>query len=140
MVVRATLRDTSTCQVRLGSNDILLPYSDIHRGHWDDTFSIGSRASMDKYVGLYIKLKQRAYANLFPHPESLLRYHLQKAKLNIVDACGAARGDILDLDKQCGGPSARASRYGPCPTDTGPNRRQPPPSYRSDGNIDASCT
>ena len=101
VVLFITLRDGTSCQVRLRHNDILLPYSDIHRGEWDDTFAVGLRSSMKKYVGLYTKLTQRMHAGSFPHPEALLKYHLQKEGLNIIDACGAARGDILELVKQC---------------------------------------
>lgn len=101
VVLLITLRDGSSCQVRLRHNDILLPYSDIHRGEWDDTFAIGLRSSMEKYVRLYTRLIQRTYTGSFPHPEALLKYHLQKEGLNIVDACGAARGDILELVKEC---------------------------------------
>lgn len=101
VMLHITLRDGTSCQVRLRHNDIVLPYSDIHRGEWDDTFAVGLRSSMKKYVELYTKLTQRTYAGSFPHPEALLKYHLQKEGVNVIDACGAARGDILELVKQC---------------------------------------
>lgn len=101
VVLDMTLRDGTSCRVRLRRDDILLPYSDIHRGEWDDTFAVGFKSSMKKYVQLYTKLTQRVHVGSFPHPEALLKYHLQKEGVNIIDACGAARGDILELVKQC---------------------------------------
>jgi len=101
IAVSITLRDTSVCEVKIGPSNILLPYSDIHRGSWDDTFALGFGSSMHKYVGLYSKLLSHQYSGPFPHPEALLGHHLMKQGLHVVDACGAARGDILELVKQC---------------------------------------
>ena len=83
-------------------NSILLPYSDIHRGRWDDTFAVGFSSSMQKYIGLYHQMLTHQYSGPFPHPEALLEHHLAEQGLKLVDACGASRGDILEIVKQCG--------------------------------------
>ena len=101
LVVSIDLRDTTTCTVKIGVNDILLLHSDIHRGGWDDTFALGFGSSIHKYVDLYTKLSLHQYFGPFPHPEALLEHHLRKQGLRIVDACGAARGDVLELIKRC---------------------------------------
>ena len=101
IAISITLRDTSVCEVKMGPDSILLPYSDIHSGSWDDTFALGFGSSIHKYVDLYSKLLSHQYYGPFPHPEALLEHHLMKQGLHVVDACGAARGDILQLVKQC---------------------------------------
>ena len=101
LVVSIDLRDATTCTVKIGANDILLLHSDIHRGNWDDTFALGFGSSIHKYVDLYKKLSLHQYFGPFPHPEALLEHHLGKQGLHIVDACGAARGDVLELIKKC---------------------------------------
>lgn len=101
LVVSIDLRDATTCTVKIGASDILLLHSDIHRGNWDDTFALGFGSSIHKYVNLYKKLSLHQYYGPFPHPESLLEHHLEKQGLHIVDACGAARGDVLELIKKC---------------------------------------
>lgn len=95
------LRDKTVCELKLESDTVLLPYSDIHSGSWDDTFAVGLGGTISKYTDLYYKLMQHAYSGPFRHPEALLRHHLKSQGLKIVDACGAARGDILELVKQC---------------------------------------
>ena len=99
--VFAELRDGSFCEKLLNKSDILLLNSDIHSGYWDDTFAIGSNFAIKKFVSLYMKLKNQVYTIKFPHPESLLKYHMEKQGLNMVDFCGAERGDVLELYKKC---------------------------------------
>jgi hypothetical protein len=101
VVLHVTLRDSTSCHVKLGANDVLLPYSDIHQGEWDDTFAVGFNSAIQKYVDLYNKLAQHAYVGSFAHPEALLKYHLQRVGLTIISACGAARGDMLEIVKKC---------------------------------------
>jgi len=107
LVVNVLLRDGTACEVRLGPNELLLPRSDLHEGEWDDTMAIGQPESMSRYISLYLRLSGGAYDNTSQIPgllvpEQLLRHHLERfEKVKIVDACGAARGDLMQLNKSC---------------------------------------
>ena len=100
------MRDGTVCSFTLTPDQIVAPWSDIHQGVWDDALAIGFGRAMRAYVGFY----ETMHHKLWPvgtvgtiKPEDVLERDLnESAGVRIVGACGAARGDMLDLRKSCG--------------------------------------
>lgn len=65
-------------------DDIWIPIGWDHRGGYNDTFAYGSSESMDWYSDLYNKVLQYANETNLIHPESMLKYHLDKSSFGIM--------------------------------------------------------
>ena len=65
-------------------NDITIPIGWDHRGGYNDTFAYGSSEAMDYYSSLFNNLETYLNEGALLHPESILKYHLDKGPYGIL--------------------------------------------------------
>jgi hypothetical protein len=65
-------------------NDITIPIGWDHRGGYNYTFAYGSSEAMDYYSSVYNNLQTYLNEGALLHPESILKYHLDKGPYGIL--------------------------------------------------------
>ena len=80
-------------------NDITIPIGWDHRGGYNDTFAYGSSEAMDYYASLINNLQTYLNEGALLHPESLLKYHLDKGPYGILRSSIPIKLRVMELDK-----------------------------------------
>jgi hypothetical protein len=79
--------------------DITIPIGWDHRGGYNDTFAYGSSESMDYYASLINHLQTYLNEGALLHPESLLRYHLDRGPYGVLRSSVPIKLRGIELDK-----------------------------------------
>ena len=80
-------------------NDITIPIGWDHRGGYNDTFAYGSSEAMDYYASLFNNLQSYLIEGALLHPESILKYHLDKGPYGILRTSIPIKLRDMQLDK-----------------------------------------
>jgi hypothetical protein len=80
-------------------NDITIPIGWDHRGGYNDTFAYGSSEAMDYYSSLFSNLETYLNEGALLHPESILKYHLDKGPYGILRTSIPIKLRDMQLDK-----------------------------------------